>query len=61
MTFAGVEFVSDTADPEAITLDMISPTLPAAALSFVVVPIMPEVELKVTLVADAAPRLAPTY
>jgi hypothetical protein len=38
-------------DPNATTLDINSPTLPAAALSFVVVPIMPDVLENVKLVA----------
>jgi len=51
-----VLLVQLTALATAITLLIYSPTLPAAALLFVVVPIIPEVELKVTLVALAAPN-----
>lgn len=59
VTFAGVLFVKDTADPDAITDEISSPTDPAAAASFVVVPIIPDVELNPKLVALAAPNMGP--
>lgn len=52
--------VNETALPCGISDSIISPTLPAAALSFVVVPIIPEVDENVMLVAEAAPSTGVT-
>jgi hypothetical protein len=52
--------VNETAAPTSTVLDISSPTLPAAASLFVVVPMMPEVLLNVMLVALAAPRVGVT-
>lgn len=60
VTFAAVAVVKLTADACRTVLLITSPTLPAAALSLVVVPIIPEVELNVKLVADAAPKVGVT-
>lgn len=56
-TFFEVLDVSDVALPLLRDAEAHSPTLPAAALLFVVVPIISEVELKDKLVAEAAPRV----
>lgn len=60
MRLAGVPVVKETALPEAMFDSINSPTLPAAALSFVVVPITPEVDEKEILVALAAPSVGVT-
>jgi hypothetical protein len=60
VTFAAVFVDKDTPGDLATILSTSSPTLPAAALLFVVVPIIPEVELKLTLVALAAPMVGVT-
>jgi hypothetical protein len=59
MSFIVVD-VTDTAEAAAITDDTNSPTEPAAASLLVVVPIMPEVELKLKLVAEPAPKTGVT-
>ena len=46
VTLAAVPVVSDTALATSTVLSISSPTLPAAALSFVVVPMIPDVEEK---------------
>ena len=56
----GVLVVALTALAAAITLETNSPTLPAAALSLVVVPIISDVEVKSILVAEAAPNTGVT-
>lgn len=58
--FAGVAVVKETAEALRTSLDTYSPTLPVAAESFVVLPITPDVLLKATEVADAAPRVGVT-
>lgn len=58
--FPGVAAVNDTGVALGITLEIISPTLPAAALLLVVVPIIPDVELNEMLVALAAPNIGVT-
>jgi hypothetical protein len=58
--FFGVPVDNDVADACKIILDISSPTEPAAALSLVVVPITPDVEVKAMLVALAAPRTGVT-
>lgn len=54
--FAATFEVKATADPTKTVDDINSPTLPAAALLFVVVPIIPDVEVKLILVALADPK-----
>ena len=55
VTSAAVSVVNDTELENGIVLNMYSPTLPASALSLVVVPIIPAVEVKNMLVAEATP------
>jgi hypothetical protein len=49
VTFAAVPVDKDTAEPDAIVEEISSPTLPAEASLFVVVPMMPDVDEKVML------------
>ncbi len=57
---AGVTVVRVTGADASTTLDRNCPTLPEAALLFVVVPIIPVVDVNVRLVADAAPSAGVT-
>src|SRR5689334_16436853 len=57
VTFEVFGDVRDTADATSTVDSIISPTLPAAALSFVVVPIIPLVELNVIEDAPIVPPL----
>lgn len=58
VTFAGAEFENDIADASNTVEDIVSPTIPAAALSFVVVPTIPPVlGLNAKLVPVAAPNV----
>lgn len=60
VTSLAVILTRETAEATAIVLVTNSPTLSAAALLLVVVPMIPEVLEKVKLVADAAPKTGVT-